>query len=101
MGMRQPGGTWRGGAWFRAQAAGPGGGRDTDLRAGGGTGVRPGIASRPSGWPVLRTPKWMLAAAVVLVAGLTLAAIPHRPSPAQRAADLRGMVHDLNRSEEH
>jgi hypothetical protein len=38
----------------------------------------------------------MLAAAVVLVAGLTLAAIPHRPSTAQRAADLRAMVHDLN-----
>jgi len=37
----------------------------------------------------------MLAAGVVLVAGLTLAAIPHRPSTAQRAADLRGMVHDL------
>ena len=53
------------------------------------------IASRPSGWPVLRTPRWMLAAGVVLVAGLTLAAIPHRPSTAQRAADLRGMVHDL------
>src|SRR5215475_13563005 len=59
-------------------------------------GMREPIASRPSGWPVLRTPKWMLAAGVVLVAGLTLAAIPHRPSPAQRAADLRGMVHDLN-----
>jgi hypothetical protein len=45
---------------------------------------------------VLRTPKWLLAAGVVLVAGLTLAAIPHRPSTAQRAADLRGMVNDLN-----
>ena len=56
---------------------------------------RGGIASRPSGWPVLRTPRWMLAVGVVLVAGLTLAAIPHRPSPAQRAADLRGMVRDL------
>ena len=51
---------------------------------------------RPSGWPVLRTPKWMLAAGVVLVAGLTLAAIPHRPSTGQRAADLRSMVNDLN-----
>ena len=51
---------------------------------------------RPTGWPVLRTPRWMLAAAVVLVAGLVLAALPHRPSTAQRAADLRGMVHDLN-----
>jgi hypothetical protein len=38
----------------------------------------------------------MLGGAVVLAAGLTLAAIPHRPSTAQRAADLRGMVHDLN-----
>jgi hypothetical protein len=38
----------------------------------------------------------MLAGAVVLVAGLTLAAIPHRPSTAERAADLRGMVQDLN-----
>jgi hypothetical protein len=51
--------------------------------------------SRPSGWPVLRTPKWMWAGGAVLVAGLTLAAIPHRPSTAQRAADLRGMVHEL------
>ena len=56
----------------------------------------PRISSHPSGWPVLRTPRWMLAAGAVLVAGLTLAAIPHRPSTAQRAADLRGMVHDLN-----
>jgi hypothetical protein len=104
MGMREPGYTWRRGAWFRARAAGPGGShnadlgaeRDAGLSAGGRLGTRPGIASRPSGWPVLRTPKWMLAAAVVLVAGLTLAAISHRPSTAQRAADLRGMVHDLN-----
>jgi hypothetical protein len=50
----------------------------------------------PSGWPVLHTPRWLLAAGAVLVVGLTLAALPHRPSTAQRAADLRGMVHDLN-----
>ena len=56
----------------------------------------PRISSRPSGWPVLRTPKWMLAGAAVLVAGLTLAAIPHHPSTAERATDLRGMVNDLN-----
>ena len=53
------------------------------------------ISARASGWPVLRTPRWMLAGGLVLVAGLTLAAIPHHPSVAQRAADLRGMVHDL------
>jgi hypothetical protein len=55
-----------------------------------------GMPARPSGWPVLRTPRWMLAAGLVLVAGLTLAAIPHHPSTAQRAADLRTLVHDLN-----
>ena len=55
----------------------------------------PQAAYRPTGWPVLRTPRWMLAAAAVLVAGLVLVAIPHRPSTAQRAADLRGMVQDL------
>jgi len=56
----------------------------------------PRATTRASGWPVLRTPRWMLAAAAVLVAGLTLAALPHRPSTAERAADLRGMIHDLN-----
>ena len=55
----------------------------------------PRAAYRPTGWPVLRTPRWMLAAGLVLVAGLVLAAIPHRPSTEQRAADLRGVVHDL------
>ena len=59
-------------------------------------GARGRGSTRPSGWPVLRTPKWMLAGGVVLVAGLTLAAIPHHPSTGQRAADLRGMVNDLN-----
>jgi hypothetical protein len=54
------------------------------------------VQQSPSGWPVLRTPKWMLAGAAVLVIGLVLAAIPHHPSTAQRAADLRGVVHDLN-----
>jgi hypothetical protein len=54
------------------------------------------IPTRPSGWPVLRTPRWMLAGAVVLAVGLTLVAIPHHPSTAERAADLRGVVRDLN-----
>ena len=51
---------------------------------------------RPSGWPVLRTPRWMLAGGLVLVAGLVVVAIPHRPSTPERVADLRGVVHDLN-----
>jgi hypothetical protein len=55
-----------------------------------------GIPTRRSGWPVLRTPRWMLAGAVVLVAGLTLAALPHHPSTSQRVTDLRGVVQEMN-----
>jgi hypothetical protein len=55
-----------------------------------------GMPTRRSGWPVLRTPRWMLAGGVVLVAGLTLAALPHHPSISQRAADLRGVVQEMN-----
>jgi hypothetical protein len=54
------------------------------------------VPTRRSGWPVLRTPRWMLAGAVVLVAGLTLAAIPHHPSTSERASDLRGAVQEMN-----
>ena len=55
-----------------------------------------GIPTGRTGWPVLRTPRWMLAGAAVLVAGLTLIAIPRHPSTAERAADLRGVVQELN-----
>jgi hypothetical protein len=51
---------------------------------------------RLSGWPVLRTPRWMLAGAGVLVVGMTLVAIPHHPSTSERAADLRGVVQEMN-----
>jgi hypothetical protein len=98
MTMREPGGAWRPGSWrSRPRSAAPDGPADPDGPGDGGPGAGgPRISTGPSGWPVLRTPRWMLAAGVVLVAGLTLAAIPHRPSTAERAADLRGMVHDLN-----
>lgn len=55
-----------------------------------------GIPTQRSGWPVLRTPRWMLAGAGVLAVGLILIAIPRHPSTAQRAADLRGVVQTLN-----
>lgn len=54
------------------------------------------VRTHRTGWPVLRTPKWMLASAGVFVGGLVLAAIPHHPSTAQRATDLRGFVRDMN-----
>jgi len=57
---------------------------------------RGNIPTRPTGWPVLRTPWWMMVGAAVLVVGGVLIAIPHHPSTAERATDLRGVVHDLN-----
>lgn len=54
------------------------------------------VQTQRSGWPVLRTPKWMWAGAAVLVAGLVVAAIPSHPSTGQRASDLRGFVTDVN-----
>jgi hypothetical protein len=58
--------------------------------------ARSPVSAHPSGWPIQRTPKWMIAGGLVLVAGLTIVAIPHHPSTAERAADLRATVHDLN-----
>jgi hypothetical protein len=55
-----------------------------------------GVPTRRSGWPAMRTPRWMLVGAVVLVAGLTLAAIPHHPSTSERVSDLRGVVQEMN-----
>ena len=54
------------------------------------------VPTRRSGWPVLHTPRWMLVSGLVLVAGLTLAAIPHHPSTSERATDLRSAVQTMN-----
>jgi hypothetical protein len=60
-----------------------------------GEGTTP-VRTRRSGWPAPRTPRWLLAGAAVLVAGMVLAALPHHPSNAQRVADLRGFVSAVN-----
>lgn len=54
------------------------------------------VPLRQSRWPVPRTPRWLLAALVLLVAGGVLVALPHHPSNAQRADDLRGFLHSAN-----
>jgi hypothetical protein len=74
------------------RAAWPAGSQE-ELMTAGPTGA---IPTRRSGWPVLRTPRWMLAGGVVLLAGLTLAALPHHPSTSQRVTDLRGVVQTMN-----
>jgi hypothetical protein len=58
--------------------------------------LTPRTPTTRTGWPVLRAPKWMLPGAVVLVAGLVLAALSHRPSNSERVTDLRAVVSAMN-----
>ena len=50
----------------------------------------------PNGWPVRRTPRWVLLAAVALVLVAVAVSLVHKPSQAQRATDLRGFLHEVN-----
>lgn len=49
----------------------------------------------PSGWPVRRTPRWLLLAIAVLVAIAVAVSLVHKPSQAERATDLRGFLHEV------
>jgi hypothetical protein len=49
----------------------------------------------PSGWPVRRTPRWVLLAVVLVVAATVVFSLVHRPSQAQRASDMRGFLSDV------
>lgn len=46
-------------------------------------------------WPVGRTPRWLLLAVAALVLAAVLVGLAHRPSPPQRAADLRAFLADM------
>ena len=56
----------------------------------------PYVPIRRSAWATRGTPRWVLAAIAVLVAGTVLVALVHKPSQAQRASDLRGFLTDMN-----
>lgn len=49
----------------------------------------------PSGWPVRRTPRWVLLAVVLLVAATVVLSLVHKPTQAQRASDMRGFLSDV------
>jgi len=56
----------------------------------------PYVPIRHTGWATRRTPRWVMLALAVLVAGGVLVALVHKPSQAQRSSDLRGFVSDVN-----
>jgi len=55
----------------------------------------PFVPIRRGRWPVGRSPRWLLLAVAVLVVAAVLVGLAHRPSPAQRAADLRAFLADM------
>jgi hypothetical protein len=57
----------------------------------------PYVPIRTSRWaPHQKTPRWLLLAAVLIVVGIVLVALVHKPSQSQRAGDLKGFLHDVN-----
>jgi hypothetical protein len=56
----------------------------------------PYVPIRHSGWPVRRTPMWVLLAVLVLAGGAVLVSLSHKPSHAQQAADLTAYMNDMN-----
>ena len=57
--------------------------------------THPYVPIRRSGWSARRTPFLAYVAGAVLIAGVVLVALVHRPSTAERASDLRGFVGDM------
>jgi hypothetical protein len=60
--------------------------------------VPPRSRTKPShatGWPVRRTPRWVLLAAVAVLAITAVVALVHKPSRAERASDLRGFLQEV------
>ncbi len=56
----------------------------------------PYVPIRHSGWPVRRTPIWVLLALLVLAGGTVLVSLSHKPSHAQQASDLNAYMNDMN-----
>jgi hypothetical protein len=55
----------------------------------------PSAGNRASGWPVRRTPRWVLLAGAGLLVIAIAVALVHKPTQGQRASDLRGVLQDL------
>ena len=56
----------------------------------------PFVPIRRSGWPTRRSPRWALAAVVVLALIGVAVGLSHRPTSGERAADLRSLLAALN-----
>jgi hypothetical protein len=55
----------------------------------------PYVPIRHTRWATRRTPRWVLLAVAVVLVGTVLVALVHKPSPTERASDLRGFLGDM------
>jgi hypothetical protein len=56
----------------------------------------PFVPLRHSGWASRRTPLWVFAAIIVVIAGVVVTSLTHKPSASERASDLNGYLNDVN-----
>jgi hypothetical protein len=49
----------------------------------------------PSGWPVRRTPRWVLLAVALVVLITVALTLTHKPSQAEQASDMRAFLQDV------
>jgi len=56
----------------------------------------PYVPIRKTGWaPHSRAPRWLLVAGALIVAGIVLVALVHKPSKSEQAGDLKGFLTDM------
>jgi len=55
----------------------------------------PYVPIRHTRWATRRTPRWVLLALALVVAGTVLVTLVHKPSPSERATDLRAFLGDM------
>jgi hypothetical protein len=55
----------------------------------------PFVPLRHGGWATKRTPWWIFAVLVVVVIGVVVVSLTHKPSQSQRASDLKGYFGDV------
>jgi hypothetical protein len=51
---------------------------------------------RATGWPVRRTPRWVILAGAGLLVIAVAVALVHKPSQAERASDMRGLLQQVS-----
>jgi hypothetical protein len=56
----------------------------------------PFVPLRHTGWATRRTPLWVFAAIIVLIGGVVVVSLSHKPSQSERASDLTGYFNDVN-----